>query len=883
MAKTSKQSGDSKGAKGSTWRFIRYGLVLLLTGAVVLAWMSLLTFSPTDPPAVVIFPVKAHVDNAAGIVGAYFAHTLRYWLGCGVFMGLLALTAWSAGMVFGGIVTHVPWRIVGVTLMIASTSVALYLLNPGYDGEIAAGRAGVLGAALGQISVAKFGTAGSWLILILVLCAGIMFTADSLVLRLPALGKKVWQTGQGIHARIVEAREEAARQRAIEARKREAEADSIPPGQTVSAPKKLPARQVQPPVKMDKPQVAAEEPKKQSAKMQAAVEAVPAKDAPQAKPAKQAMPAAIPLTAKSTSPVKAMGTSALVPQVPAAAKPQDAVIPSGLSLSQPANTVPQKEAAPVPKPQPKAVEAAKPAEKSPARASKADAADDGKDSFKLPPIGLLAEPTNGYQQSQEALAHEKAAILQQTLNDFNIQAQVVGHMTGPVITMYELSLAAGVKVAAIVNLSQDISRALAVPGVRIVSPLPGKDTVGIEVPNLQREKVRILELMRMNPDAKKKMRLPVYLGKDSSGSAIVEDLTAMPHMLIAGTTNSGKSVCINSIIMSILLTRSPQEARLILVDPKMVEMAAYENVPHLLCPTITDMKKAAGILEWAATKMDERYEVLKEAGVRNAAEYNNLTKEELYERFAPENDEEKALIQLKLPYYVIIIDELADLMMTCSEVEEHIIRIAQKARAVGIHLVLATQRPSVNVVTGLIKANMPTRIGFRVAGKNDSRIVLDQNGAEILLGHGDMLYLKPTASTLLRAQGTFVEDSEIRSIVKEVRKAGEPKFDPELTKMQTSPADGEIGEKDELFDQAVEIVLANQRGSVSLLQRRMGIGYGRASRIIDQMAEAGILGDYKGSQARECLMTIEDWQTFKTSVANDKSGASARNGQPTCA
>ncbi|MBI5722335.1 MAG: DNA translocase FtsK 4TM domain-containing protein [Planctomycetes bacterium] len=866
MAKASKQSVESRGPKGSAWRFIRYCMVLLLTGGVVLAWMSLITFSPTDPPSTAIYPVKAHVDNAAGVVGAFFAHSLRYWLGGGVFMGLVALTAWSAGMVFGGIVTHVPWRVVGAAMLIASASTALFLLNPGYEGELAAGKAGVLGAALGQLSTAKFGTAGSWLILILVLCAGIMFTADSLVLRLPALGKKVWQKGQDIHAMIVEAREEAARRRAIEAAQREAMADSIPPGQTVSAPRKMPARQEIQMTPNAQSTVPVQPSRNQYAK--AAAQAAPvAASAPvqnryPAQPARAAMPAAIPLVAKGVSPIRAMGVS--TPATAAApAKPQAASAPAAdLAVSQPPR--------PAEKPQPR-----------PARADAA--ADDGKETFTLPPIGLLAEPTNGYQQSQEALAQEKAGILQQTLNDFNIQAQVVGHMTGPVITMYELALAAGVKVAAIVNLSQDIARALAVPGVRIVSPLPGKDTVGIEVPNLQREKVRILELMRMNPESKKKMRLPVYLGKDSAGSAIVEDLTGMPHILIAGTTNSGKSVCINSIIMSVLMTRSPQEVRLILVDPKMVEMAAYENIPHLLCPTITDMRKAAGILEWAATKMDERYEILKEAGVKNVAEYNNLSKEELYERFKPENDQEKALVQLKLPYYVIIIDELADLMMSYAEVEEHIIRIAQKARAIGIHLVLATQRPSVDVVTGLIKANMPSRIGFRVAGKNDSRIVLDQNGAEVLLGHGDMLYLKPTASTLLRAQGTFVEDSEIRAIVKEVRKAGDPKFDPELTKMQAAAMGDDAGEKDELFDQAVEIVLANQRGSVSLLQRKMEIGYGRASRIIDQMAEAGILGDYKGSQARECLMTVEDWQTMKASISADRSGASALNGQPTCA
>jgi S-DNA-T family DNA segregation ATPase FtsK/SpoIIIE len=316
----------------------------------------------------------------------------------------------------------------------------------------------------------------------------------------------------------------------------------------------------------------------------------------------------------------------------------------------------------------------------------------------------------------------------------------------------------------------------------------------------------------------------------------------------------------------------------------MVEMAAFENLPHLLCPIVNDMRRAEDILEWAATKMDERYEVLKEAGVKNIAEYNRLPKDELYKRFQCESDEERKAIQLKMPYYVIIIDELADLIMTSSkEVEGHIIRIAQKARAVGIHLILATQRPSVNVVTGLIKSNMPCRISFRVASRQESRIVLDQNGADVLLGQGDMLFLTPGTSNLTRAQGAFVDDSEIRQVVGELRKGGEPSYNPELLRLGSVAADDEggSGERDELFDKGVEIVLASQRGSVSLLQRRLQVGYSRASRIIDQMAEAGLLGDYKGSQARECLLTLEDWQAQKAAIHADQTGASALDGQPT--
>ncbi|MFW6133095.1 MAG: DNA translocase FtsK, partial [Planctomycetota bacterium] len=519
----------------------------------------------------------------------------------------------------------------------------------------------------------------------------------------------------------------------------------------------------------------------------------------------------------------------------------------------------------------------------PAPSGTTDASDAGA-SYEAPSAELLAEPTGGYIESQEAQALEKRAVLQQTLNDFSVEAQVVGHMTGPVITLFELDLAPGVKVSQVSNLATDIARALAVPGVRVVSPLPGRDTVGVEVPNLDKEIVRLKELMSLAPDAVEKMHLPLYLGKDAGGGPIIADLARMPHMLIAGTTGSGKSVCINSIIMALLMTRTPADVRFILIDPKMVEMAAFENIPHLLCPIVNDMRRAEDILEWAATKMDERYELLKEAGVRNIAGFNKLDAAYIHERFGAETDEERKKVPTHLAHYVIIVDELADLIMTSSkEVENCIIRIAQKARAVGIHMILATQRPSVNVVTGLIKSNMPCRISFRVASRQESRIVLDQNGADVLLGRGDMLFLEPGTSNLIRAQGTYIDDSEIHGIVKALRKAGgEPQYNPELMRLgsSSSATDG-ARKRDELFDDAVEIVLGAQRGSVSLLQRRLSIGYSRASRIIDQMADAGLLGDYKGSQARECLMTLEDWQTYKASVAADQSGESAADGEPT--
>jgi len=362
--------------------------------------------------------------------------------------------------------------------------------------------------------------------------------------------------------------------------------------------------------------------------------------------------------------------------------------------------------------------------------------------------------------------------------------------------------------------------------------------------------------------------MPLYLGKDHNGAALVGDLTKMPHMLIAGTTGSGKSVCINSIIMAFLMMQRPDHVKLILVDPKMVEMAAFAEVPHLMSPIITDMQQAALVLDWAATKMDERYELLAEAGVRNLTAYNRMSKEELYTKFGATSEEEKAKIPLHMPYIVIIIDELADvMMMSGKEVEFCLSRLAQKSRAVGVHIILATQRPQANVVTGLIKSNLPCRIGFRVASRMDSRIVLDQNGAEVLMGQGDMLFLPPGSSKLIRAQGCYVDDTEVRGIVEYLKGKAPQEFHQELINLrkkgdEEEEGGGAAGPRDPLFDQAARIVIEAQRGSVSLLQRRLTIGYGRAARLIDQMAEVGIVGGYKGSQAREVVMTMDEWDSY---------------------
>jgi S-DNA-T family DNA segregation ATPase FtsK/SpoIIIE len=502
--------------------------------------------------------------------------------------------------------------------------------------------------------------------------------------------------------------------------------------------------------------------------------------------------------------------------------------------------------------------------------------------YALPGIELLDEPEKTFASVQEKVVKHKAVALEGLLNEFDISASVVAAETGPVVTMFELQLAAGVKVSQISSLANDIARALGVGAVRIVAPLPGKHTIGVEVPNSEKERVRMKDMLRLAGNRPANMAIPLFLGKDSSGDALVEDLSAMPHLLIAGTTGSGKSICINSVIAGILLTRRPDEIKMILIDPKMVEMTAFNTIPHLMTPIVTETKRAVQILEWATIKMDERYALLAEARVKNINEYNALGTEEIVNRFQPTSPDEEAKIPKRLPYVVIVIDELADLMMTAAkEIEAHIVRLAQKSRAVGIHIVLATQRPQATVVTGLIKANMPTRIGFRVAARMDSRIILDQNGAETLLGQGDMLFLKPGTSDLVRAQGTFVSDEEVKRIVKHLKEVAEPQFHPELAQLGQPDTADMI--EDELFDDAVRVVLESKRGSVSLLQRRLSVGYARASRMIEQMAALGVLGEYKGSQAREVMMTIEDWEQLRDELDRQKAldgGQRTADGEP---
>ena len=497
---------------------------------------------------------------------------------------------------------------------------------------------------------------------------------------------------------------------------------------------------------------------------------------------------------------------------------------------------------------------------------------------ELPPLSLLDDPPpqkKGYsEESLEAMSR----LVELKLKDFNIDVEVVSVSPGPIITRFELDPAPGVKVSQIANLAKDLARSLSVVSVRIVEVIPGKSFIGLEIPNENRELVTLGEILKSRAYDELASPLTLALGKDISGDSVVADLARMPHLLIAGTTGSGKSVAINAMVLSLLYKAKPEHVRLIMVDPKMLELSVYEGIPHLLTPVVTDMKEAANALRWCVGEMDRRYRLMAALGVRNIGGYNRKVQDAIDagepipdpifkppELLDPDKPIEHPTLT-PLPFIVIIIDELADMMMIVGKkVEELIARLAQKARASGIHMLVATQRPSVDVITGLIKANIPTRIAFQVSAKVDSRTILDQMGAEQLLGHGDMLYLPPGTSLPTRVHGAFVADQEVHRVVRNLKKSGSPRYldeilqaptslTPGLTGLEVMPGDNVDAEQDPLYDQAVKIVVDTRKASISGVQRRLKIGYNRAARMVESMEEAGLVGPLQSNGTREILI-----------------------------
>lgn len=484
----------------------------------------------------------------------------------------------------------------------------------------------------------------------------------------------------------------------------------------------------------------------------------------------------------------------------------------------------------------------------------------------LPPLHLLDEPEKDFEVLSKETIEFTSRLIERKLKEFGVDVKVVAAFPGPVITRYEIEPAVGVKGNQVINLIKDLARALSVASIRVVETIPGKTSMGLEIPNPKRQIVRLQEILSSQVYADSASPLTIALGKDISGRPVVSDLAKMPHALVAGTTGSGKSVAINAVILSLVYKTTPDQTRLILIDPKMLELSVYEGIPHLLTPVVTDMREAASALRWCVNEMERRYKLMSALGVRNLGGYNQKIRdaakneEPVVNPFAPPEAPEYLE---ELPLIVVVIDELADLMMVAGKKVEHLIaRLAQKARASGIHLLLATQRPSVDVITGLIKANIPTRIAFQVSSKIDSRTILDQMGAEALLGQGDMLYLPPGSGYPQRIHGAFVADHEVHRVVEYLKEHGEPNYIEDILKIDDEESDAgnsldikkpAEGEADPLYDEAVAIVVKTRRASISLVQRNLRIGYNRAARLIEEMERTGLVSSMQSNGNREVL------------------------------
>ncbi len=775
-------------------------LALLLMALTLLLAFALLSYDPADPPSTVVYPLHAHVHNAAGRLGAGLAWLLFETLGVGAYYVLVSLAVLDARLLSHQPIHEPKLRIGGWLLSLLGFTTLAAMVVPHWSPGPVIGAGGYVGAAMRGLLELNVASAGALLLTVSLIVGGLLLSTDYVLLYLTAwiLRKPISKVRQSWQRRP-DGSKIAMHDGDVNVRIR---------------------RKVAEPA-LSKQDDADDE------------------DDPDADEDEPLSTAAADKSAPSGSPSDSAATANASTAVAARPQSDDTIRVKKRTKNDERKQLMMEFDA------------------------KAKLSDDSPD-YELPPIDLLIESEPMQLDEQEKEVRRKAKILEKTFLNFGFNVKVVEIETGPVIAQYEVELEAGLRLSKITGLADDLAIALRVPSVRIVAPIPGKNTVGIEVPNNERQVVRLREVIEEAGPKTQKMRIPIFLGKDVAGNPLIADLATLPHLLIAGRTGTGKSVCLNTLIASILMTRRPDEVRMLLIDPKMVELSAYKTLPHLMHPVVTDMRKAEAILAWAVEKMEERYALLARAGVRHIAAYNQLGEEELISRLQPENEDEQQAIPTHLPYIVIVADEMADLMMTSAkEVETHIIRLAQKSRAVGIHLVLATQKPTVDVITGLIKSNLPARIAFQVASRTDSRVVLDEMGADKLLGNGDLLFLWPGTSTLLRGQGTYVSDDEINKIVDFVG-TSEPDFVQELVQLKAA-ATGEgdadrFKSRDELYESAIDLVVREGRGSVSLLQRALGIGYGRAARLIDFMAEDGIVGTYNGSQAREVMITVEQWE-----------------------
>jgi S-DNA-T family DNA segregation ATPase FtsK/SpoIIIE len=797
-------------------------LAVGLFALVAFMGLSLATYNRADPPASLVYPAPTQTANACGWLGAWAAHLTLAALGLGAYYFLLSAVVLDFLLLRRKPIGEPTLRVMGWALSLVAFATLAALAWPADAPGPVVGPGGYVGAAGRGFLEAHFAKAGAYIVAASTLFGGLLLCTDYVLVRI-----SLWLVGAPAKRLVYAGRLAVSRSSTKSRRKPAAHAGN---GHDVNSTTNLAIR------------FPASGGKKAALKSPHDDLRAPLDDDAEFDEEDMAVTADAAVAADSdAAPDDAGDDVELRIRPPVQKKLEDERVRQQLdAASVPGEAI----------------------------------------NYEMPSLDLLLDADDFPFEAHEKHVRTTAKLLERTFANFGFAIRVVEIQTGPVIAQYEIELEKGLRLAKITGLADDIAIALRVPSVRIVAPIPGKNTVGIEVPNAERQLVRLREVIEEGAARAQKMKIPIFLGKDVSGHSMVIDLATLPHLLIAGRTGTGKSVCLNSIILSMLMTRRPDEVRMLLVDPKMVELSPYQRLPHLMHPVVTDMRKAEAILGWAVEKMEERYALLARAGVRHISNYNALGEEELVERLQPETDEDRAAIPRQLPFIVIVADEMADLMMTSGkEVEQHIIRLAQKSRAVGIHLILATQKPTVDVITGLIKSNLPARISFQVASRTDSRVVLDEMGADKLLGNGDMLFLWPGTSHLHRGQGTFVCDEEIAGVVGSVSNYA-PQFVKEL--VQLKPKDVEGGpaggfkRRDDLYEQAVDVVVREGRGSVSLLQRTLGIGYGRAARLIDFMAEDSIVGEYNGAQAREVLISLGQWEAMREQAQQQEPPRSRR-------
>lgn len=790
---------------------------LIAVGALCLyLWMALVTYDTADPGFSHTSNAE-QVQNAAGRAGAYFADILFMVLGyfAYIFPLLLAIKTWQifrerhqpwqwSGWLFS-------WRLIGLVFLVLSGAALAHIhFHPSANIPFSAG--GALGESLGDLARNLLNVQGSTLMFIALFLFGLTVFTDLSWFKVMDLTGKItldlFELVQGAASRWWEARNERKR---LEAQLREVDDPVFDLGG--KGDRREPAK----------------------AQLRERAEPVMTRDEPPARPVTPREPA--------------VARESVAPRETVVARPQPAapviIPPTADKAPEPSKRVMKEKQAPL----------------------FIDSAVEG----TLPSISILdpAEQKK-IEYSPESLAGV-GQLLEIKLKEFGVEVAVDSIHPGPVITRYEIQPAAGVKVSRIANLAKDLARSLAVTSVRVVEVIPGKTTVGIEIPNENRQMVRFSEVLSSPQFDENKSPVTLALGHDIGGKPVITDLAKMPHLLVAGTTGSGKSVGVNAMILSILFKSGPEDARLIMIDPKMLELSIYEGIPHLLCPVVTDMKDAANALRWSVAEMERRYKLMAAMGVRNLAGFNRKIKDAqeagevihdpLYRRESM--DDEPPTLKT-LPTIVVVVDEFADMMMIVGKkVEELIARIAQKARAAGIHLILATQRPSVDVITGLIKANIPTRMAFQVSSKIDSRTIIDQGGAEQLLGHGDMLYMPPGTSLPIRVHGAFVSDDEVHRTVEAWKLRGAPDYNDDILNGVEEAGsgfdggggggDGEDSESDALYDEAVQFVLESRRASISAVQRKLKIGYNRAARMIEAMEMAGVVTPMNSNGSREVI------------------------------